>query len=360
MAVAYDTAGEIIADAALELGLGVITDPYGSADVNILQLCGLLKSGGRKLVFERDWTYLTQEYLFVTLPNWKPSTAYGTAAEFNSWAQGDSHNVGDLTPNAGNLYRCTRAGLTAASGVGPNAQTQNIVDGTCTWNFENAGTTSIVVHGLYQYTCANPVGTSGTLGPTGTVLGGTETDGTLTWENTGLASEYQMPPGFSNMLDQTGWNRTNRLPLGNPLSPQQWQYLKGRMQGVVFNVLFRPEEDTIRLYPDIDPPGLNTIAFEYTSRFWVSTVGSMETADADLPTKSSDVVFFDPLLMTRRLKLDWLSAKGFGTQAAQDDYETILERAKNADGAAPQINLRGNHGEPLLGLGNIPITGYGS
>lgn len=362
MPIAYDTAGEIIKDAALELGLGTLTtDPYGSLDPNIQQLCGLLKSGGRKLVFARDWTYLVQEHVFVTYPNWKASTGYGQAANFNAWAQGDSHHAGELTPNAGNLYRCTSTvGLTAVSGPGPNTQSQNIVDGTCTWNFENAGTTSVVVHGLYRYT-ALTTGTSGILGPTGNVLGGIETDGTVTWQNTGLASSYPLPAGFSNMLDQTEWNRTTRLPLGNPVSAQQWQYLKGRQQGVVFNVLFRPDDDTIKLYPDTDTAGLQTIAFEYISRYWVSTVGSQETPNADLTSAQNDVVFFDPLLATRRLKLDWLQAKGFPSQSAKDDYETVLEQVMNADGTAPLKNLRGSFQfDPMLGTANIPNTGFGS
>lgn len=364
MPIAYDTAGEIIKDAALELGLGTLTaDPYGSLDPNIQQLCGLLKSGGRKLVFARDWTYLVAEYVFVTLPNWAANTVYTTDNGLDPWTGGFSVDPGHLIGNFGNMYRnvATSSGSTG-TGLGPNTQTQGIVDGTAKWNFQCTGTSSIVVKGLYQYTCVNNgQGISGTTGPTGNVLNGVETDGTVQWQNTGLASSYPLPAGFSNMLDQTGWNRTTRLPLGNPVSAQQWQYLKGRQQGVVFNVLFRPDDDTIKLYPDTDTAGLQTIAFEYISRFWVSTVGSQQVTNADAPAKQTDIIFFDPLLMTRRLKLDWLQAKGFPSQAAKDDYETVLEQVMNADGTAPLKNLRGSFQfDPLLGTANIPNTGFGS
>lgn len=360
MPIAYDTAGEIIKDAALELGLGTLTtDPYGSLDPNIQQLCGLLKSGGRKLVFERDWTYLVQEYVFVTLPAWKAGTIYKDPNSVDGWTT--NFAASDLVNNFGNLYRLVGTdGLTALTGLGPNTQTQGIVDNSCVWNFQSATDGSVVVKGLYQYTALNN-GVSGTTGPTGTVLNGIETDGTVTWQNTGLANSYPLPAGFSNMLDQTGWNRTTRLPLGNPVSAQQWQYLKGRQQGVVFNVLFRPDDDTIKLYPDTDTAGLQTIAFEYISRYWVSTVGSQEVANADLTSAQTDVVFFDPLLATRRLKLDWLQAKGFPSQAAKDDYETVLEQVMNADGTAPLKNLRGSFQfDPMLGTANIPNTGFGS
>lgn len=363
MPIAYDTAGEIISDAALELGLGTqTTDPYGSLDPNIQQLCGLLKSGGRKLVFSRDWTYLVAEYVFVTLPNWATGTFYQNGSVVDSWTSNFTSS-NDLIFSGQNLYRCTPATLNKITGptsIGPQTQTQGIVDGTYVWNFQNVGSANIVVRGLYQYTCSNS-GTSGTLGPKGIVVGATEIDGSVTWTNTGFANSYPLPAGFSNMLDQTGWNRTTRLPLGNPLNAQQWQYLKGRQQGVVFNVLFRPDDDTIRLYPDTDPAGLQTIAFEYISRFWVSTVGSQEVTNADAPTKQSDIIFFDPLLATRRLKLDWLQAKGFAAQAAMDDYETVLEQVMNADGSAPLVNLRGGQQfDPLIGTANLPITGFGS
>jgi hypothetical protein len=45
---AWDTVAEIVSDAAIELGLisAAISDPFASTDPNILQLIGLLKSGG--------------------------------------------------------------------------------------------------------------------------------------------------------------------------------------------------------------------------------------------------------------------------------------------------------------------------
>src|SRR3954468_3046330 len=45
----WDTVAEIVSDTAIELGLisAPIADPFASTDPNILQLLGLLKSGGR-------------------------------------------------------------------------------------------------------------------------------------------------------------------------------------------------------------------------------------------------------------------------------------------------------------------------
>src|SRR5260370_5976740 len=45
---------------------------------------------------------------------------------------------------------------------------------------------------------------------------------------------YSLPTDFKRVVDQTGWNRTNRLPPGGPLTRQEWQYLKARLLWAVF------------------------------------------------------------------------------------------------------------------------------
>lgn len=359
----YASALEIISDTGAELGLGEVSDAYGSTDANIIQLRGLLKSAGRKLVYERDWTYLLGEYDFTTVPLWAKSTSYVSAgANLSAWGQGESYHLGDQVTNAGNIYRATQTAVSVSSstGSGPSGQSQSITDGSVTWAYQCSSTANLVANGLYMYRCTvDGLSSSSSTGPNGSVLNGTELDGTVTWKNIGLASQYPLPPGFSNMIDQTGWDRTNRLPLGGPILPQVWQYLKGRQQGVVFSLLFRTDDDTIQLYPDNNPPGGRNIAFTFITRFWVAPFGSTTPA-ADAPTLNTDVILFDPLLITRRLKRDWLMGKGFDYTAAEDEYQSTLESAMNADGSSPVLSLRGGRGTPLLGIGNIPFTGFGS
>jgi hypothetical protein len=93
-------------------------------------------------------------------------------------------------------------------------------------------------------------------------------------------SDYALPSDFLEMVDQSGWNRTTRFPLGGPLSPQEWQFLKASGVGVVFNVVFRngnvPDVngsfvDAFRVLP---APAANVaIAFEYRSRAWAQVSG---------------------------------------------------------------------------------------
>lgn len=244
--MAFDTAGNIVNDAAVEVGLEPSADPFGSYDGNYIQLVKLLKSCGRELVQARNWTYLRKEYTFTT------------------------------------------------------------VQGTST---------------------------------------------------------YDLPADFLRMYDQSGWNRTNRLPLGGPLSPQEWQYLKARLVGVVFTVLFRPMNRQIHLYPDTDTPGGYTIAFEYGSSYWLSSAATPTVLGYDAPIAGDNVVWFDPLLMVRSLKLAFLKAKGLDTTAAEQDYAATLNAAMGMDAPSKILNLNRTSMEPsavMLGNHSVPITGFGS
>ena len=298
--MAWATVGEVINDAAVELGLGTVADAFGSSDSNVQQLLSVLKSGGRDLVHEYQWPHLQKEYLFTTV--------------------------------AGQFY-------------------------------------------------------------------------------------YPLPSDFHEMIDQTGWNRTTRLPLGGPISPQEWQYLSARLSGVVFTVLFRPQQQMIHLYPaNGQLTGGLVVAYEYISSSWVAqssatpawaathgyivgdlvyvnsntyictTAGQSGNsggpsgyanaivdgavtwqfnalgliANTDAPAPNGDALWFDPLLLVRRVKLDWLKLKGFDTSAAQVQYDDVLEKTINSVQTAPILNLRGRQGfDRLLGIASIPITGYG-
>jgi hypothetical protein len=243
----WPTAGSIVSDAAVEVGLSPVADPYSSNDPNIVQMCQLLKSLGRDLILQREWSYLRREHLFTTVQG----TAY-----------------------------------------------------------------------------------------------------------------YDLPADFRRMINQTWWNRTNRLPVGGPLSPQEWQYLKARLVGVVFNVLFRPDAGRIELYPDVNTPGGYQIAFEYESKFWVSSAATPTVLGYEAPSTSDQLVWFDPLLLTRGLKLYLLRAKGFDTTNAQQEFISTLESIKATDAPSPILSVtRGARlgiVDPLIGGQSVPITGFGS
>ena len=245
--MANDTAGQIINDALVEVGLTAVTDPFAESDSNVVQMCTFLKSLGREVTHQHDWTILRKEATFTT------------------------------------------------------------VQGTST---------------------------------------------------------YALPSDFHEMYDQTGWNRTNRLPLGGPLSAQEWQYLKSRLVGVVFTVLFRPMAGQIYIYPDNPTPGGYDVAYEYKSDgCWKVAVGGGLFVYRDYPSDSADICLFDTLMMSRGLKLAWLKAHSFDTTSAQQDFDQALMFSKGQDSFVPVLNLNNRSMlrgiDPLLGQQNVPITGYG-
>ena len=241
--MAWATALSIINDAAVEIGLGPVSDAFGSTDPNITQLRQFLKSCGQEMVHMKQWTHLRGEYTFTTV-------------------QGQAN--------------------------------------------------------------------------------------------------YPLPADWHNMIDQTGWNRTTRLPVGGPLSPQEWQFLKSRLVGVTWTLLFRPMLQQIYLFPDTNTPGGHQIAFEYLSKNWVGLNGNA-SANSDAPANNGDIIYFDNLMMMRFIKMQFLRAKGLDQTAAEDEFTKTFKRVAGDDSPAPVLGV--TH-RPLknefLGEKNVPITGWGS
>lgn len=169
---------------------------------------------------------------------------------------------------------------------------------------------------------------------------------------------YALPSDFARMLDQTAWNRTTQLPLGGPLSSQQWQTLKAQVAGGVVDVYFRVSGLNLEVTPV--PQSTATVALEYITEAWVQVDGDT-TPTLDRPAAATDVVWFDPHLVTRKLRLLFLEAKGFDVTAARADFERAWDAATSADSAAPVLSLhRGFAGVGrLLDESNIPETGFG-
>lgn len=80
--MAYETVADIVTDAAQLLGLqtGAISNPFASTDQNIQQLLALLKSAGRALVAEHQWSQLEAEHTFSTVAG---QDSYAMPADFD-------------------------------------------------------------------------------------------------------------------------------------------------------------------------------------------------------------------------------------------------------------------------------------
>lgn len=63
------------------------------------------------------------------------------------WVASTAYAVGDLVLNGGNVYQCTTAGTSAASG-GPSGTGTGIADGGAVWSYEQAGADMSLNSGL--------------------------------------------------------------------------------------------------------------------------------------------------------------------------------------------------------------------
>lgn len=170
---------------------------------------------------------------------------------------------------------------------------------------------------------------------------------------------YATPPDFRSVSDRTGWDRTNRFPLGGPLDGVEWQYLKGILAGNPIQLYFRVKGSQILVAGGASVPGGRTVAYEYASSYWAGPAGSLLPGGntKEFPTAKDDIVFLDPAMMVKRLKHDFASNNGMG-DVFKMDYKKALEQAQNSDSQMPALRLSARRGSGLLSSRNLPPTGW--
>lgn len=244
----FDTAGDIINQAASECGLTAVSDPYASSDPAFIQLRNILSSAGQELLGAHEWQKMIKE-----------------------------HTINTTT------------------------------------------------------TVANPPG----------------------------SNKYDLPANFSSMVDQTGWTPTNAgmgLPLGGPLTPQDWTYLVAtNLASSTIYVSFRQNQGQFWVLPNPPPAGID-ITFEYMSRNWaISSAGT----EKDSCTASDDIVWYEPILIKKLLKLRYLEAKGFDTTSAVAQFSNAFMQWTGKDLSAPVLSMARNRIFPYLSWRNVPQTNFG-
>jgi hypothetical protein len=174
--------------------------------------------------------------------------------------------------------------------------------------------------------------------------------------------DYDLPDDFAFMIDQTGWTPTNAglgLPLGGPLSEQDWAYLVNtNLASSTIYVSFKMSQGQFQVLPQPPPTGIDII-FSYISRYWVALSAAPTVAASDKITASDNVVFYEPILITKFLKLRFLESKGFDTTAASQQFQSVFMQWTGKDVSAPVLNAARMRVFPYLGWRNIPETNFG-
>lgn len=170
---------------------------------------------------------------------------------------------------------------------------------------------------------------------------------------------YPLPADFGRMINQTGWERSENVPLGGPLSAQDWTYLLGRdLASDTIYASFRIAEDEFKLFPNPAPVGLD-INYEYITTHWASDGAPTPTYQSEI-LKGSDKPLFDKTLITRYVKLKYLQAAGFETQDAKTDFNQTFSFLTSSDKGSEIINQGSRHrGHIYISSANVGDTNFG-
>jgi len=171
---------------------------------------------------------------------------------------------------------------------------------------------------------------------------------------------FEIPDDYYYLVPQTGWDTDKRLPIGGPLTAQEWTYIIGRdLATSTLFTSFRLFGGLFYLYPDPpQAPDTFTFTYEYINKNWVLNEG--DEAPKDSVENSGDIVRMDRTLVTRYLKLKYLEASGFDTAKAQADFNQMFDFLTGKDKSAKVLNAGGNMGAfPYLTWRNVPFTDYG-
>lgn len=174
------------------------------------------------------------------------------------------------------------------------------------------------------------------------------------------SGEYDLPDDFCYMIDQTGWDRTNHVPVNGPLNAQDWTYIEGRnLVSQTIYASFRPVQNKVVIFPSPPPDGLK-LTFEYISRNWLMTAANGQSTH-DVIKDGGDICLFEPILMIKFLKVKIQDSKGFDSTAARQDFENMFLSRTGKDEGAEVLNASFNaRGIPYLNTyWNTPDTGYG-
>lgn len=177
----------------------------------------------------------------------------------------------------------------------------------------------------------------------------------------GDTGDYPLPEDFLYMIPQTGWERSNRVPLFGPLSAQDWTWLEGRdLVGTTIYASFRIRDGLFSLFPQPPAEGLD-ITYEYQTKNWALDTTVTPPEPIEECDRSSDRVLFDKVLISRLLKVKYYEAKGLDSTKAMDDFAQQFSFITNVDKSGEILSAgRTRRGFPYLdGWRNVPDTGYG-
>ena len=174
--------------------------------------------------------------------------------------------------------------------------------------------------------------------------------------------DYPLPGGFSEIVTDTAWNRSTYRPSPGPLTGQEYQRIKGGLVDTValtsrYRLKFNENLQKVRFTLDPIPAGVEQIAFEYISRYWVreseSSPVSLETI-----TRDTDITIFPDHLVTMDLLWRWKKSNGLAYVADLAEFEMERDRVFSQTVGLRDAHMT-SHSEYDELEANLPESGFG-
>lgn len=140
--------------------------------------------------------------------------------------------------------------------------------------------------------------------------------------------------GYDFIIDNTFWDRTQRIPICGPLSSEEWQAIQAQPETGP-RYYYRLRGGLLLITPT--PPAGSTFAFEYKSKNWVLAVDG--TTYKDECTVDTDTLLLPDNLFIMALRWAWKKEKGLEYAEDFRMYEAQVEYQKAADKGAQTLQL---------------------
>ncbi len=294
---------QLVQAATGEMGLTVPTYVAGNPATDTVQMMALANAVGSELQREYDWEFLAKEYRFTT----------------------------QFLITTGNLS--ANSAVVTSMGATTGLDSTYMVSGTGV----NQDTYVLTNDSSSQVTLSQAVTTSGN-------------SVSLTFGKT----KYALPSDYDRQVDSTHFDKSKRWQMLGPETAQQWQWLKSSYISTGPRLRYRIMGGYFQIWPMIATP--EYLGFEYLSNGWVNPA----TTPSSSFSSDTDTCAFPDRLMIAGLKMRYFEAKGFNSDAYSRDFLRQLDIAKSNDHGSPSLSMAPRLSEILIGIEQVPDTGYGS